>query len=198
MLGVVLAGGAARRFGADKALAQLRGMSLLERVAARARPQVDQLAISLASSQQADAGLPTILDRTPGQGPLGGVATALYWAAERAFALVATFPCDTPFFPVDLVARLRASLSGDADCAMARRGGQEHRAFALWRTRCEPEVSRALAAGRRSLQEIGDAINCVHVDFPLQGDGPGGDAFFNINRREDLALAQSWLDRAQN
>jgi molybdenum cofactor guanylyltransferase len=191
ILGVILAGGASRRFGADKAAAVLGGVSLLERTVARARPQVADLAISAARHVPSE--LPVIVDRVAGQGPLTGILSSLGWAAEQGFGLIATFPCDAPFFPMNLVARLTAASGDGDDCAIARRGEDGQYAFALWRTSCEPRLARAFAAGVRSLHKAAAMVNCIHVDFPIDGDGPDGNAFFNINRPKDLASAEEWL-----
>lgn len=95
ILGAILAGGQARRFGADKALAALQGMTLIDRIAATIGPQVDAVVIVGRG--------PGIADRPAGIGPLGGIAAALHDARSRGFGSVVTVPCDTPMLPADLV-----------------------------------------------------------------------------------------------
>jgi len=191
VLGVVLAGGASRRFGSDKAQAVLAGTPLLERVIARARRQVGTIAVSGRDWGAAD--VPAIADRAPGQGPLAALADCLAWAEANGFALVATFACDAPFFPADLVARLRRTIA-TADCVMARSNGRGHYAFGLWRPQSAPKVAQALGRGVRSLRDVESFVSRAFCDFP-PGDGPSGDAFFNVNRPQDLATAQAWLAR---
>lgn len=185
--GVILAGGASRRFGSNKMGAKLLGIPLVERVTARARPQVAELALSGGRFP----GLLTIADRVPGQGPLAALPDCLAWAQTRRFSLVATFPCDAPFFPADLVRRLRSRL-GNADCVMVRRGGQGHFAFGLWRTACVDKLRAAVKDGARALRDVGNVMSRTYADFD-DGGGPLDDPFFNINRPEDLALAEQWL-----
>jgi len=189
ILGVVLAGGASRRFGADKSSALLGGVPLLQRVIARASAQVDAVAVSGRAAPDIGA----IPDRAPGQGPLAALAGCLHWAEAQGFALVATFACDVPFFPADLVARLRRTLAMH-DGVLARSDGRGHHAAGLWRSGSAVKLARALAEGVRSFRDVGPYVSLVFCDFE-PGNGPAGDAFFNINRPEDLATAQLWLTR---
>ncbi len=185
--GVILAGGRSRRFGSDKMSAHLLGIPLVERVAARARSQVAQLVLS----GRAVAGLPAIPDRVPGQGPLSALPDCLSWAMGRGFGFLATFPCDAPFFPLDLVDRLRAGL-GNADCVMARRAGRAHFVFGLWRTDRVDKLRTAIDAGARAFRDIDTDVSRRYTEID-DGSGPLNDPFFNINRPADLALAEEWL-----
>src|SRR5215510_14706322 len=103
-VGVILAGGQARRMGGgDKAL--------LMRSIARAKPQVQHLILNANGdpARFGSYGLTVIADKVQGfLGPLAGILSALDWVrANRPNARwLASFACDTPFFPTDLVARL--------------------------------------------------------------------------------------------
>jgi molybdopterin-guanine dinucleotide biosynthesis protein A len=170
----------------------LGGVSLLERAVARARLQVDALALS--GSELFHNELPVISDSMPGQGPLAAVCSCLAWARERDYRFLATFPCDVPFFPDDIVVRLLQALEQGADCAMARRKGQGHYAFSLWPVSGLSKVQDAMARGLRSLRALAPILTAAYAEMP-EGDGPGGDPFFNINRPDDLAAAEAWLSR---
>ena len=112
--GVVLAGGRSQRMGGgNKALLTLGGQPLLARIVERAAPQVAALVVN-ANGDPADVsayGLPVVSDGVSGfVGPLAGVLSGMEWAAARGgYRWVASFAADTPFFPVDLVARLAAA-----------------------------------------------------------------------------------------
>jgi molybdopterin-guanine dinucleotide biosynthesis protein A len=184
ILGVILAGGASRRFGSDKALAPLAGMPLIEHVARRAQPQVGLLAVNGAASA-----LPTlavIADREKGAGPLSGIVSSLAWAEANGFALLATFACDGPIFPADLVARLSSELGATVNCVMARCGPDKHYTYGVWPTACRPALEKAYAEGLRSLRGAAEALTVAYVDFPPN-------TFFNINRIEDLTSAEKLL-----
>jgi len=197
ILGLILAGGASRRFGSDKMAAMLGGKSVAEQIVARATPQVDLLAWN-ALCDRLGLGLDVIVDETPGQGPLAGVLAGLHWAKARGFEFVATVPGDSPFFPPDIIARLRSAWTTEADCVMARHHGVVQFAFALFAVNRLEKLKALFAAGERSLKSLQTGLRCSYGDFSDCDDGPGGDPFFNINRPDDLKRAEAWLqDREQ-
>ena len=191
VLGVVLAGGASRRYGSDKALARLDGRALLAHVIGRVRPQVNELILSgPARSTFPD---PAIADEQPGQGPLAALCTVLRWADARQSPLVATFACDTPFIPIDCVAEFRAAI-GAHDCAVASRAGELQPTCALWRTAALARLEEVLASGVRSLRGAINAVDAMTVEFHAEAGGRN-DPFFNINQLQDMKIAQTWLER---
>ena len=115
ILGLVLAGGLARRMGGgDKARIRIGGRTILERVLARLAPAVR----AHHPQRQRRSGalrrhrLPVVADSVPDfAGPLAGILAGLDWAAAHApeLADVASVPGDCPFLPADLVARLAAA-----------------------------------------------------------------------------------------
>jgi CTP:molybdopterin cytidylyltransferase MocA len=107
LLGAVLAGGQSRRFGSDKALAELDDRPLIAHAAAALEPYVDTVAIC----GRAFAPYLALADRpAPGLGPLGGLAAALRHAADNGFAQVLSIGCDVPALPAALVEALIADL----------------------------------------------------------------------------------------
>ena len=121
-LGLVLAGGLARRMGGgDKALIDIDGVTILERVLARLRPQCAGFVLNANGDPRrfASFGLPVIPDDVPDfAGPLAGILAALDWAAANvpAIAWVVSVPGDCPFLPKDLVGRLHARASPKTGC----------------------------------------------------------------------------------
>jgi len=103
ILGAILAGGQARRFGSDKAQAIVDGVTLLDRVAKALAPQVDALVVV----GRDWPGIARVEDRpSPGMGPLGGLAGALDHACRHGFGAVLTSGCDLPELPDGLLERL--------------------------------------------------------------------------------------------
>jgi molybdopterin-guanine dinucleotide biosynthesis protein A len=193
ILGVILAGGVGSRFGTDKSAALLGGKPLMAWIVARARPQVAALLVNANSEITAASGIERLADNLPGEGPLAGILAALEHAASRGFTHVASFACDTPFFPHDTVARLSAALyEVPARYAVARCGETVHRIFALWPVSDLQTLKTAFEGGARSMRSIENWLTAGPVDFPA-GGGPEGDPFFNINTLEDLAAAESWM-----
>jgi molybdopterin-guanine dinucleotide biosynthesis protein A len=171
--------------GADKALLRLGGETLLARAARRLAPQVEGIAVS-ANGDPGRFGteLTVLADPVGGfVGPLGGVLAGLDHAAARGTEGIVTVAVDTPFFPDDLVARLRAA----GGVAVAEAGGRWQGTLALWPVAARAEVAAALARGERKVRAVAEALGAVPVAF----DSP--DAFFNINTPGDLAEAERML-----
>jgi len=113
-------------------------------------------------------------------GPLAGLDAGLN--ATDAPLLV-TVPCDSPFLPHDLVARLATARSTiDADVAVARTGSQPHPVFALICTRVRSHLADFLARGERKIDLWYASLRVVEVAFDDEAD-----AFANINTRAELA-----------
>jgi molybdopterin-guanine dinucleotide biosynthesis protein A len=204
--GLLLAGGRSRRFGSDKADAQLGGTSLLARGIARLKPQVGSLAISAnaPASLFADYGLPVLADDQGDEvyaGPLAGVLAGLDWALRLAPTprWLLTAAVDTPFFPENLADRLAAAVSEGDQMAidrivMASSASGTHPTFALWPLPCRDALSAYLAGGGRKLHDWMRRQEAVSVVFPETRIGSATiDPFFNINTKEDLSEAAQLL-----
>ena len=114
-LGLVLAGGLARRMGGgDKARIRIGGKTILARVLERLTPQCSSVILNANGdpARFSDTGLPVVPDTVPDfAGPLAGILAGLDWAAAHAPAIadIVSVPGDCPFLPADLVARLTAA-----------------------------------------------------------------------------------------
>jgi molybdopterin-guanine dinucleotide biosynthesis protein A len=199
VLGLLLAGGQARRMGGgDKCLALLAGQPLLQHVINRARPQVSELVLNANgdSGRFSGFGLEVVADVVEGYaGPLAGVLTGLEWAARHRpqITWVATFATDTPFFPADLVARFLAAVtSGEASLACAFSGGFGHPVFGLWPVALRQDLRHGLVEeGIHKVDRWTARHPLARVSYP---DKPC-DPFFNINTPEELALAEQYSAR---
>jgi molybdopterin-guanine dinucleotide biosynthesis protein A len=184
--GIVLAGGMGRRMGGvDKGLVPLAGRPMVEHVLTRLRPQVDDALINANQNldRYAAFGVPVVADAIGGfAGPLAGLHAGMT-AAHRD--LVVTVPCDSPFLPDDLVARLLAGLvAGDAQLAVARTFDQPHPVFALVRRALLPHLTAFLEGGGRKIDAWYATLPAVEVAFDDEAD-----AFRNINTSDELAAA---------
>lgn len=197
VVGLLLAGGLSRRMGGgDKALRLLGGVSLLDRVVERLRPQVAALVLN-ANGDPARFGrfdLPVAADSVTGfAGPLAGVLAGLDWAAEHRpdCPLVVSVPTDAPFLPGDLVARLTQGLDeAGADLACAASGGQAHPVIGLWPVGLREDLRRAVdAEGIRKVDLWTRRHRLATIAFANQPVDP----FFNANRAEDLETAAELL-----
>ncbi len=190
-LGVILAGGLARRMGGgDKALRIVGGQAVLARLVARLLPQVTRLILNANGdpARFAEFSLPVVGDDVPDRpGPLAGVLAGLDWAARfmPGGRWVVTVPGDVPFLPEDLVARLHAGLGGAA-LACAASGGRLHPVAALWPVALRHDLRRALE--QEGVRKVGAYVG---RHGPAVVEWPVGrvDPFFNVNTPEDLAHA---------
>jgi molybdenum cofactor guanylyltransferase len=191
--GLILAGGRGSRMGhVDKGLQPFRGQAMAQHVLQRLAPQVDAVAIN--ANQNLDAyagfGVPVWPDELTGfEGPLAGLATGM---RRCATGLIITAPCDSPFVPLDLAARLQAALvDAGADLALAETEEvgddgvlrvQPQPVFALVRTAALPQLSAYLAGGGRRMDGWYGSIKVVRVRFD------DARAFRNINTLRELQL----------
>ncbi|MBV9551858.1 MAG: molybdenum cofactor guanylyltransferase MobA [Alphaproteobacteria bacterium] len=197
IVGILLAGGLARRMGGgDKALRLLGGRPLLDRVIDRLRPQVSALVLNANGdpARFAAYGLPVVADSTPGfAGPLAGVLAGLDWAAANRpdCRWVLSVATDAPFLPTDLVVRMVAQMAAEgADLACAASAGQAHPVIGLWPARLRDALRRALAEeGIRKVDVWTARYRLATVTFPAEPFDP----FFNANRPEDIERAAALL-----
>jgi molybdopterin-guanine dinucleotide biosynthesis protein A len=187
--GVILCGGLGRRMAdADKGLVRLAGRTLVEHVIARLAPQVDTLLLNANRNVERYAafGYPVVPDTIDGfVGPLAGLHAALGCTTHDRVVMV---PCDSPYLPLDLVARLAAPLDADpaVDVAIARLGDQSQPVFCLARTRVRGDVAACLASGERRVRRWAARLTTVEVPFD---DQPR--AFDNFNTPDAIAAAES-------
>jgi molybdopterin-guanine dinucleotide biosynthesis protein A len=165
---------------------------LIVRVAARFAPQVDALFVNANGDPARFAFLncAIIADAASnaGGGPLAGVAAALRQAQTQGFGWLATAPCDAPFLPLDLVARLAAAAErARTSIAVAANARGLERMFALWSTALASEVEAALAAGDGGPRQLIARLGGAEARFD------NADAFANLNTPEEFAAAVARL-----
>ena len=188
--GLILAGGKSSRMGgAEKGLQTLRGTPMVSHVAQRLTPQVAKL--YLVANRFEDAyvqlGFRVLKDVRAGfLGPLAGIEAGLLQCQTKFLMCV---PCDTPFIPNDLVARLAQALN-ETQCDLAyattSEGENEHEIerthpiIALMRLTVTQSLQDFLDAGGRKVQAWHHELNALAVHFP------NVESFVNINSVEEL------------
>ena len=169
----------------DKGLVALDGRPMVAHVLDRLRPQVDEILIN--ANQNHDRyeafGYAVFADAIGGfAGPLAGLHAGL---AHASFPLVATVPCDSPFLPADLIARLASALrKARAELAVARTYDQPHPVFALVRREVMPHLGRFLEGSGRKIDAWYATLKTIEVAFDDEAD-----AFRNINTADELRQA---------
>ena len=193
----ILAGGASRRMGTDKALLSLAGRTLLERAIARVASVADDVQIVGERNAYHRFGVPVVPDAFPGAGTLGGIATALRHARHDAVLVVA---CDMPFLSVRLLTAM-AEQPSDADAlvpvtaaARSDQGGTRtyETLHAIYRRSCLRPFERRIANGEL---KVVSALSDVRMrELPeawLRRYDPDLDSFMNTNDAADWATAQA-------
>jgi molybdopterin-guanine dinucleotide biosynthesis protein A len=195
ILGVLLAGGRAERMGGgDKCLVELGGRPLLAHAIERLRPQVGSLVVNANGDpgRFARFGLPVVADTVMGfPGPLAGILAGMLFARDSmpGIRYVATAATDSPFFPVDLVARLLAAIDG-GDVAIARCGGRDYPVFGLFPVGLADDLAAFLATSSNlAVMAWIDRHASSSAEFEASGGSP--DPFFNLNAPDDLAAAEA-------
>lgn len=173
--------------GVDKGLQRLRGRPMVQWVLERLAPQVDEVIINANANldRYRDFGHRVVTDAIGGfAGPLAGLHAGLAATGEP---LLVTVPCDSPFLPRDLVARLHEALERDrCELAVAKTGDQPHPVFSLVRTALAPHLAAFLAGGGRKIDLWYASLRVAEVPFD---DEP--EAFSNINTQAELAEHES-------
>lgn len=193
-LGVLLAGGLARRMGGgDKPMKTIGGRTILERVIPRLTPQCEELILNANGdpARFASFGLPVVADTVEGfAGPLAGVLTALDWTAAHRpdIEWVLSAATDCPFLPHDLVARLqKGCIDEDAQLAVAASAGQAHHGIGLWNVALRGELRHALVVEDiRRISRWTARYKVATVTWPTAPLDP----FFNANTIDDIAEAE--------
>lgn len=184
-LGVVLAGGASRRLGRDKALVSLvPGGETLLASAVRRLGQVCAEVVVADRGRQLLAGATSIPDG-PGAGPAAAILGA---AAVRPGSSLLVLACDLPRVPVALLRDLTEQPAADWVVPQSKAGLEP--LVALYRPLALAVLAARVARGQRALHELAgeEGLKISILDHrQLDIYGPPEDVFLNVNRREDLA-----------
>lgn len=188
-LGLVLAGGLARRMGGgDKALIEIGGRTILDRVLTGLKPQCRNVILNANGdpARFARFGLPVVADDIPDfAGPLAGILAGLDWAARNHSGTewMVSVPGDCPFLPADLLSRLHeARMGAGLPLACARSGDWRHPVVGLWKVALRDDLRTALVDEDLHKIEVWTARHGVAIaEWPDQPVDP----FFNVNTTED-------------
>ena len=187
---VILAGGESLRIGGGKPLRILAGSTLLARALEAAKGWSDDVAVSVrCAGQLGDLPVPALVDESGVAGPIAGLATALRHACGGSKPFLLTIPCDMPFLPPDLVARLAEAMGDDVAVALTSSGGYLHPVCALWRSTALDSLRDYLDAGGTSLNGFAEHVGLTAVAWPSAPIDP----FFNVNTRDELERAEAIL-----
>lgn len=189
LTGIILAGGRSRRYGTNKALVTLDGIPLIERVCRILKLVADPVIVNTNDPELFQfLGLPTVRDRIPGLGPLSGIHAGLSVLPGEAALFVA---CDMPYLNAGLI-RFMAASRGNADAVIPRVSGLPEPLHAIYAKTCFAPVSRAIERGEHRIVSFFQDIRIQYIhENQIRRFDPNLDVFANINRPEELQLAET-------
>lgn len=189
----IIAGGQSRRMGQDKALVDLGGKTLIQRVIDRCANlgQSETLLITNAPADYAHLGLPMHADALPGKGALGGIYTAILQANND---WVMTLACDMPFINADLLRLMLDQRDDTVDIVAPRVNGYPQALHAMYRKTCLAPIREQLDRHQLKIIRFYSRARPRYLDEDEYRDlDPQGRAFANLNTPEELAQARQWL-----
>jgi molybdopterin-guanine dinucleotide biosynthesis protein A len=188
--GVIQAGGRSTRMGGrPKALLELGGRRIIERVLDAVAPVVDDvLVVTNTPALYGFLGVPMVADAWPEHGSLGGIFTGLAAAGGDAAFTVA---CDMPFLHPE-VARLVVRRAGEGDVVIPRVGAQLETMHAVYAKACLPAIEARLRAGRLKIVGFFEDVRVVEIgEAEVARHRAPEVVFMNVNTPEELERARA-------
>ena len=201
ILGAILAGGQSKRMGKDKLFLELNNKKLIEHTIDKVKKYLKKIIIITNQDNEFffKNNLITVKDCIEGQlGPLVGILTAMKWAKENLdkCSWIATFPCDTPFFPERIIKSfIEESKKKESLILCASSHGRKHNIFGLWSLDLYDKLKNDLINKKiRKVQDWTKKNKIKNLEFKFIDYDP----FFNINTEEDLAFAKKLSTKIKN
>jgi len=201
ILGAILAGGQSKRMGKDKLFLEFNNKKLIEHTIDKVKKYLKKVIIITNQDNEffSKNNLTTVKDCIEGQlGPLVGILTAMKWAKENLSkcSWIATFPCDTPFFPESIIKRfIEESEKKESLILCASSHGRKHNIFGLWSLDLYEKLKDDLINKKvRKVQDWTEKNKIKNLEFKFKDYDP----FFNINTEEDLEFAKKLSKKIKN
>jgi len=201
ILGAILAGGQSKRMGKDKLFLEFNNKKLIEHTIDKVKKYLKKVIIITNQNNEffSKNNLTTVQDCIEGQlGPLVGILTAMKWAKENLSkcSWIATFPCDTPFFPESILKSfIEESEKKESLILCASSHGRKHNIFGLWSLDLYDKLKDDLINKKvRKVQDWTEKTKIKNLEFKFKDYDP----FFNINTEEDLESAKKLSKKIKN
>ena len=191
ILGTVLAGGKSQRFGEDKSQVKLDGRLLIDFILSEIVDEFKEVLI-VTNNQiafQNSKKITKIKDFKKGQGPLGGVLSAMKWAKEKNsnYKWILTFPVDTPFFKKEILKKFLSEINiEESKLFFIKSNNTRHNIFGMWSIDLMKRLEEDLNKGRKKVETWANSIGVKIINMEFIYEDP----FFNINTKDDLEIAK--------
>jgi molybdopterin-guanine dinucleotide biosynthesis protein A len=195
--GYVMAGGSSKRFGRDKALVHVEGRPMLARMLELVQRVTKSVKIVGPPEKYAEFGIEIVNDQWPGEGPLGGIITALEntAAGDRPCEWNLIVSCDMPFLTNDwLIYLAERATKSIAQVVLPHSTSGPEPLCACWRT----DAAGTLRSGfERGVRKVTDGIALLRAEVLDEPDWKrfdnAGRLFWNMNTAADYEEAQRML-----
>jgi molybdopterin-guanine dinucleotide biosynthesis protein A len=201
IVGAILAGGQSKRMGRDKSFLMFDSKALIEHTIDKIKKYLKKIIIITNQNNEffSKNKLVTVKDCIEGQqGPLVGILTAMKWAKKNfnECLWVATFPCDSPFFPESIIQDfIKESKKNESLLLCASSHERKHNIFGLWSlSLCDKLQDDLINNKVRKIQDWTEKNKIKNLEFKFNDYDP----FFNINTQEDLEFAKKLNKRIKS
>ena len=197
IIGIILAGGKSSRFGEDKSNIKLGNKTLLDHTVDRIEKEFSEVLIVSNNKKHnyKNEKIYTVKDCIEGQlGPLVGILTAMKWVKEnkKNYKWIASFPCDTPFFDISLINKLKLKTKETSKKLIFLNSDKKrHNIFGLWSMDLIETLEKDIKNSFRKVEIWADKVGYESININTEEF----DKFLNINTKEDFEKAKKNIDK---
>ena len=198
ILGIVLAGGKSSRFGENKPNVLLGNKTLLKHTLEKIEKKFDEILIISKDENEYNFNnkkIHVIKDCVEGQlGPLIGILTAMKWVRsnKKKYKWIASFPCDTPFFDINLIDQMKLkSKKTLKKLIFINSDNKRHNIFGLWSVELLDILELDIKNNFSKVEIWANKVGFEIVNLKTQKH----DKFLNINTKDDLKIAKEFIDK---
>ena len=197
ILGIILAGGKSSRFGEDKSTVKLGNKTLLDHIVNKIENEFNEILV-ISNNKELNfqnKKIQVIEDCIKGQlGPLVGILTAMKWVKEnkKDYRWVVSFPCDTPFFDINLTNKLKLKTNNTSKKLIFLNSEKKrHNIFGAWSIDLAEILENDLKKNFRKVEIWADKIGYESININIEKF----DKFLNINTKKDFEKAKKNINK---
>ena len=197
ILGIILAGGKSSRFGEDKSTVKLGNKTLLDHIVNKIENEFNEILVISNNKELSfqNKKIQVIEDCIKGQlGPLVGILTAMKWVKEnkKDYRWVVSFPCDTPFFDINLTNKLKLKTNNTSKKLIFLNSEKKrHNIFGAWSIDLIEILENDLKKNFRKVEIWADKIGYESINVNIEKF----DKFLNINTKKDFEKAKKNINK---